>query len=493
MREELETKHMLEKNKLARTSGIIASALTIIFALVSILDQGPQFIHIVRLVLGIVGLVCMQLLFMKIGDKYKYKYVVTLSMALLFIIMIFQPANAHVYPFMYIIIVIVLIYGEASTVSIGSAIAIIGLTVSDIIEMTRGNITYKDMTVQLLLAVFACIIAYLYCNMLRSQRKENADEIKSGAAKQAKTARSIIGLAKELGDKFTEAKSVSDELNNSMGSTHNSVMDIVEGTKTTAVAVEAQTNKTSEIHDSINAVGEEANAIDEVSGRVEETVNEGVELINQLKSQAEKVASINLETSSTTQALNESIQDVQAITETILGISSQTNLLALNASIEAARAGEAGKGFAVVADEIRALSESTREATEKISQIIERLTNDAKQASSAMEKSAEYANKQNELIVETGTKLDSIKAGTDELREGVITVKGSVQSVIDANQQIMDSIANLSATSQEVAASTDTVLSLSDAAMSALGGMNETLGVIHGIAEDMEEVASNKE
>jgi methyl-accepting chemotaxis protein len=37
--------------------------------------------------------------------------------------------------------------------------------------------------------------------------------------------------------------------------------------------------------------------------------------------------------------LQQNVEDVKAITATILDISSQTNLLALNASIESARAG----------------------------------------------------------------------------------------------------------------------------------------------------------
>ena len=298
-------------------------------------------------------------------------------------------------------------------------------------------------------------------------------------------------MAEQLNEKFINANAVSTRLNEAMDSTHISVSEIVEGTKNTAEAIENQTSKTSVIQESIRIVGEEANTIDDVSSQVEASVNEGVDLINQLKSQAEKVANINLETSQTTQALNDSIQDVQAITETILGISSQTNLLALNASIEAARAGEAGKGFAVVADEIRALSESTREATEEISKIIERLTSDARSAADAMSRSAEYANKQNELIAETGTKLDAIKEGTDNLRGGVVQVKTSVEEVITANSQIMDNITNLSATSEEVAAAADTVGAVSDDAMDALTDMNETLEVISKISKQMEEMARN--
>ena len=228
----------------------------------------------------------------------------------------------------------------------------------------------------------------------------------------------------------------------------------------------------------------------EISENTNATVEQGVQLIEKLKAQAMEVVKINTETRETTTQLNESIKDVEAITETILGISSQTNLLALNASIEAARAGEAGKGFAVVADEIRSLAEDTRVATEKIGEIIAKLTLDAESASSSMTRSAEYAEKQNELIAETGDKLVDIKKDTDALYEGVRQVNTSVEGIIAANGVIMNSITDLSATGQQVAASTDTALSLSDSTMSALDNMNGLLEEINSIATDMEKVAS---
>ncbi|MBQ7148892.1 MAG: hypothetical protein IJR96_09090 [Pseudobutyrivibrio sp.] len=486
---DIKTRQMLEKNRLARYCGSITCIALIFCTARSIVLDGLSVLDMVRLLVAILDIILFQVLYKSFGEQYKYKYVVTLSMVVLFILNIYSPADKNMYIFMYTIILIVMIYGEANTVRIGCFIANFCLVTSGIIELRRGNITGRELVTELVFSVIACTIAVIVCKQQRRQTTETLDTIKEHAEDIKETSETIVNLAEQLNIKFEEANEVSSRLNEAMQATNTSVNEIVEGTKNTAEAIENQTTNTAVIQERIQSVGEEATNIDDVSSRVEDSVNEGVDLINQLKNQAEEVAKINIETSTTTQALNDSIQDVQAITETILGISSQTNLLALNASIEAARAGEAGKGFAVVADEIRALSESTREATEEISRIIERLTNDAKSASSAMSKSAEYATKQNDLIEETGTKLDAIKSGTDELREGVVQVKGSVDEVISANSQIMDNITNLSATSEEVAAAADTVGSVSDDAMDALRNMNETLDVINKIAREMEKMA----
>ncbi len=486
---EIERRQMAEKNRLARYCGTITCMALIFFAVRSLIMDGINVLDVIRLVVAVGDIILFQICATLFGDKYRYKFCITLSMVALFLLNIYFPTDTNMYIFMYTIILIVMIYGEASTVRIGCFVANFCLITSGFIEIKRGNISGRELITEMVFSLIACTIAVIVCKQQRRQTTETLDTIKEHAEDLKETSDTIVDLAEQLNQKFVEANEVSASLNESMDTVHSSVLEIVEGTKNTAEAIENQTSKTAIIQESIQTVGEEANVIDDVSSKVEDSVNEGVDLINQLKSQAEKVATINLETSETTQALNDSIQDIQGITETILGISSQTNLLALNASIEAARAGEAGKGFAVVADEIRALSESTREATEKISKIIERLTSDARSAADAMSKSAEYATKQNELISETGSKLDAIKTGTDELREGVVDVKASVDNVISANSEIMDNITNLSATSEEVAAATDTVGSVSDEAMNALSNMNNTLELINKIAKEMEEMA----
>ncbi len=486
----IETRHAQEKNRLAKIIGVTIAVIMLLFTAMSSIQSGLTFPFIVRIVVALLVIIVLLVTGNTMKSSALYKDVVCICAAVLYLTTIFNTSNNQVYAIMYSIIIIVLIYGEDRLVLGGCIIAIAGLIGADVFHIVKGEYTSNDAFTQSIFAVIACVCAIMYTRLFKRQNKETTQAITDGADVQAQTANEIVRLAQELNERFEEAKDVSNKLNESMDATHSSVMEIVEGTKNTAESIEEQTSETADIQESIQTVGEEATNIGDVSARVEATVNDGVDLIVKLKEQAEEVAKINVETSATTQALNDSIQDVQAITETILGISSQTNLLALNASIEAARAGEAGKGFAVVADEIRALSESTRQATEEISNIIERLTKDAKSAAQSMERSAEVANKQHDLIEETGSKLADIKQGTDELHRGVVQVEDSVNTVIAANTQIMDSITNLSATSEEVAASTDTVLSVSDEAMIALDGMNQTLDVISKIAKDMEVIAN---
>jgi len=92
-----------------------------------------------------------------------------------------------------------------------------------------------------------------------------------------------------------------------------------------------------------------------------------------------------------------------AILDLIDTISSETTLLSLNAAIEAAHAGAAGSGFGVIADEIRALAETTSQATQQIAGVIAGVSD----ASASMTKTTAHAVEQTAGVHHETTMMQS--------------------------------------------------------------------------------------
>lgn len=142
---------------------------------------------------------------------------------------------------------------------------------------------------------------------------------------------------------------------------------------------------------------------------------------------------------------SKSVEEVNALTDEILNISSQTNLLALNASIEAARAGEAGKGFAVVADEIRVLADSSRETAGNIQQINAKVVTAVEELVKNSEDIVTYINenvlKDYDGFVDSGHKY---RADADYINEVMTSFTDSVEYLRQTMNEVVENVNDVS-------------------------------------------------
>ncbi|MBO5293337.1 MAG: methyl-accepting chemotaxis protein [Lachnospiraceae bacterium] len=128
------------------------------------------------------------------------------------------------------------------------------------------------------------------------------------------------------------------------------------------------------------------------------------------------------------------VEEINALAESIMSITSQTNLLALNASIEAARAGEAGKGFAVVADEIRNLAEQSKTTVTHIQEVTGNVTAAVKNLAEDSEKLLNF------VAVDISESIDGFEQMADHYNEDAGYLNGLVMDFSATSQELLGSI-----------------------------------------------------
>lgn len=138
------------------------------------------------------------------------------------------------------------------------------------------------------------------------------------------------------------------------------------------------------------------------------------------------------------------VEEISALAEGIMGITSQTNLLALNASIEAARAGEAGKGFAVVADEIRNLAEQSKTMVTHIQGVTGNVMIAVKDLTQDATKLLDFVSGD---IVES---FDDFENMADSYNEDANTLNAMVTDLSATSEELLASIGNVQNAIDEV-------------------------------------------
>ncbi|MDD6156127.1 MAG: methyl-accepting chemotaxis protein [Lachnospiraceae bacterium] len=359
-----------------------------------------------------------------------------------------------------------------------------------VVLMEPGNADYEfHMFIVVFTLVLSAFASIRITGLLNSFSRENVTEVQQTMEMQNQNSNVMTQAADQLVDYFTTAMDMVANLETSVETANFAMSNISDSTESTAEAVQSQADMCVQIQsETENALRQSRNMM-EASESVTTTVKEGSDGIKELQSQAEDVKNAGNAAVEVIERLTNRVEEVQGFVGTIIAISGQTNLLSLNASIEAARAGEAGRGFAVVADEIRQLSDQTKDASNSITEIIEKLNEDTKLANECITNSVSAMMKQNDMIAVTGERFMAIDEKAHELAGNIVQTNAHIDEILSATNQIGDSISHLSATSEEVAASSVEGAKNAQEAVADMEKVKQALEEIYTVAQKL--VVSN--
>ncbi|PAQ13661.1 hypothetical protein CD798_14770 [Bacillaceae bacterium SAOS 7] len=232
-----------------------------------------------------------------------------------------------------------------------------------------------------------------------------------------------------------------------------SIEQVAIGSKEQAEFIENGAIITRHLSKAFHELSSTTEAIEASTKQMMSEQKEGMMMLTELVTTNEQNGQATAHIEGVISQLNQKVESIVSILQTIQMIAAQTNLLALNAAIESARAGEAGKGFAVVADEIRSLANQSGEATDRIRHIIQEVQHDTMQTVDAMAGVKETTSEQAQAVSNIQHSINNLSQSIDSIATKMSQHSEAITTLNKDADHLANEIENISSVSEEQAAS----------------------------------------
>lgn len=296
--------------------------------------------------------------------------------------------------------------------------------------------------------------------------RDSASQVASGAGQMA-------SASDESAKVSVQAASAIDEVTSTMHEMSINVQNVVKNTQLQASSVAETSASIDQMVTSIQRVADTAKLLVDISHRSREEARMGMETMDKATTGLNRASTAIQSSAEIIDVLGRRADSIGKIIEVIDDLAEQTNLLALNAAIEAARAGEHGLGFAVVAEEVRKLAEKSTQSTKEISELIQGIQKEAREAVDNMEKSTSMVQDGLVLNKDLSLALDKISDVVSEVYKYSQEIGAATMEQSSGSSQIAKATNRLTEITQEINSSVEEQASGAQAVVRAMERMRE--------------------
>jgi methyl-accepting chemotaxis protein len=298
-------------------------------------------------------------------------------------------------------------------------------------------------------------------------------QVRQSAAQVADGSSQMANASDESAKVSVQAATAIDEVTSTMHEMSINVQNVVKNTQVQASSVAETSASIDQMVTSIQRVADTAKVLLDIAYRSREEVHTGIATMEKTTDGLNRTNSAIQTSAKIIGALGRRADDIGKIVEVIDDLAEQTNLLALNAAIEAARAGEHGLGFAVVAEEVRKLAEKSTQSTKEISELIEGIQKEAREAVENMDKSTNMVQEGLLLGSDLNTALAKISNVVTEVYKFAQEIGAATTEQSNGSSQIAKATNRLTEITQEINSSVEEQASGAQAVVRAMEKMRE--------------------